>query len=257
MFEMLFFGTCSGTEPMKDMHHCSWAIKKNDVYYWFDAGENCSRTAHLMGENLKNVKNIFISHPHIDHIGGLMNLIAVIRKLFVRDKTEREEPLGLFVPKMDLWKYLRLYFETGDENIESKFKINAEEIHDGLVFEDENIRVEAFSNKHMEYAFGDEKISYSFKITVDEKEIVFSGDVKDLGEVDNVVGEGCDFLIMETGHHNMDDIIEYVESHNVENLLFNHHGRYIIENREEAEKKVAASKKKAIILKDKTRLMVK
>ena len=60
MFEMLFFGTCSGTEPMKDMHHCAWAIKKNDGYYWFDAGENCSRTAHLMGENLRNVKNIFI-----------------------------------------------------------------------------------------------------------------------------------------------------------------------------------------------------
>jgi len=257
MFEMIFFGTCSGTEPMKDMHHCAWAIKKDDGYYWFDAGENCSRTAHLMGENLKNVKNIFISHPHSDHIGGLMNLILTIRKLFVRDKELREEPLGLFVPKMDVWKYLKLYIETGDSNVESRFKINAEEIDDGLVYEDENIRVEAFSNKHMEHAFGNEKISYSFRIAIDGKVIVYSGDVKNLDEVDKVVGEGCDFLIMETGHHVMDDIIAYSETHNVDTLLFNHHGRYIIGNREEAEEKAQASSKKTIILKDKMRLMVK
>lgn len=257
MFEMLFFGTCSGTEPIKGMHHCAWAIKKSDGYYWFDAGENCSRTAHLMGENLRNVKNIFISHPHLDHIGGLMNLIAVIRKLFSRDKAIREEPLGLFVPKMDLWKYLRLYFQTGEPDIENRFKINAKEISDGLIFEDENVRVEAFSNKHMDHSYGDEKISYSFRITIDGKVIVFSGDVKNLDEVDKVVGEGCDFLIMETGHHDADDIIDYTETHNVDVLLFNHHGRYIIGNREEAEEKAKASSKKTIILKDKDRIMVK
>lgn len=257
MFEMLFFGTCSGTEPMKDMHHCAWAIKKNDGYYWFDAGENCSRTAHLMGENLRNVKNIFISHPHSDHIGGLMNLICTIRKLFVRDKTMREESLGLFVPKIEVWKYLKAYIETGDANIESRFKIDAKEIDDGLIFEDENIRVEAFSNLHMEHAFGNEKISYSFRISIDGKVIVFSGDVKNLDEVDKVVGEGCDFLIMETGHHDVDDIINYSETHNVDVLLFNHHGRYIIGNREEAEEKAKASSKKTIILKDKDRIMVK
>ena len=87
--------------------------------------------------------------------------------------------------------------------------------------------------------------------------IVFSGDVKNLDEVDKVVGEGCDFLIMETGHHDVDNIIEYAETHNVDVLLFNHHGRYIIGNREEAEKKAAASSKKTIILKDKDRIMVK
>ena len=109
----------------------------------------------------------------------------------------------------------------------------------------------------MEKAFGDEKISYSFKIKIDEKTIVFSGDVKDLDDIDKVVQNGCDYLIMETGHHNMDDVIKYVESHNVENLLFNHHGRYIIENRDEAEKKADACLKKTIICKDGLKIAVK
>lgn len=257
MFEIIIFGSCSGTEPMKDMHHCAWAIKKNDLYYWFDAGENCSRTAHLMGEDLKNVKEIFISHPHSDHTGGFFNLICVIKKLFSRAKMTREMPLGLHVPTMKLWECIRGLMELNEPNVERFFKINAAEIEEGIVFEDENISVEAFSNKHMDYSFPGEKISYSFRIKSDDKVIVFTGDVKDLDEVDRVVGEGCDFLIMETGHHQVDDIIDYVESHNVENLLFNHHGRYIIENREEAEEKVSNCSKKAIICKDKMRIMVK
>ena len=108
----------------------------------------------------------------------------------------------------------------------------------------------------MQKLFGDEKISYSFKIKIDGKIIVFSGDVKDLDDVDRVVSDGCDYLIMETGHHNMDDVIEYVENHNVETLLFNHHGRYIIENRDEAAKKAAACKKKTIICEDKLKIRV-
>ena len=66
-----FLGTCSGTEPMPDMHHCSLAFDINGVYYWFDAGEGCSHTAMTkMGIDLSRIRSIFISHPHIDHVGG-------------------------------------------------------------------------------------------------------------------------------------------------------------------------------------------
>ena len=60
MANILFLGTCSGTEPIEGMHHSSMVIEINGLYYWFDAGENCSRTASEMGVNLLKVKSIFI-----------------------------------------------------------------------------------------------------------------------------------------------------------------------------------------------------
>ena len=49
--------------------------------YWFDAGESCSHTGHLLGLDLTEVKSIFISHAHIDHVGGLAKLLWCMRKL--------------------------------------------------------------------------------------------------------------------------------------------------------------------------------
>ena len=256
MFEIIFFGTCSGTEPQEGMHHCSWAIKKDGDYYCFDAGEGCSRTAHLMGEDVTKIKSVFISHPHIDHTGGLANLIFTMRKILSRRDEKRDTALELFVPKIKVWDCARGLLEFEGTALNASVKVNAHLTEEGVIFTDENISVEAFSNRHMEKLFGDEKISYSFRIKMDGKTVVFSGDVKDIDDIDKVVQDGCDYLIMETGHHNMDDIIEYVENHNVDNLLFNHHGRYIIENRKEAEKKAAACKKKAILCKDKLKITV-
>ena len=85
MATVKFLGTCSGTEPFENMHHCSLIITVNGKNYWFDAGENCSFTAHMMGLDLQQVRAVFISHPHMDHIGGLGNLIDRIWLGFVTD----------------------------------------------------------------------------------------------------------------------------------------------------------------------------
>ena len=74
------FGCCAGTEPMENLHHTALAFEVGDTLYWFDAGESCSRTAHLMGIDLLKIKSIFISHTHMDHIGGLGNLLWNMRK---------------------------------------------------------------------------------------------------------------------------------------------------------------------------------
>ena len=83
---ILFFGTCAGTEPIPGMQHSAFAIRVGEFYYWFDAGEGCSYTAHLLGIDLLKVEKIVISHPHIDHVGGLANLLWTIRKISLMSK---------------------------------------------------------------------------------------------------------------------------------------------------------------------------
>ena len=50
--KIYFLGTCSGTEPIAGMHHCSLVFEINGAYYWFDAGESCAYTAHTSGMDI-------------------------------------------------------------------------------------------------------------------------------------------------------------------------------------------------------------
>ena len=75
------WGCLSGTEPMPGKHHTSWALEKDGFFWWFDAGENCARTAHLQGYDVRKIKKLFISHSHGDHTAGLYHLFMTMSKL--------------------------------------------------------------------------------------------------------------------------------------------------------------------------------
>lgn len=240
MAKMIFLGTCSGTEPMPNRHHSSFVLETNGIYYWFDAGENCSFKAHNMGIDISRVRAIFISHMHVDHIGGLANLLYLIRKLEVVTKKPHinNNSYDIFVP--DMKKFQSVKEVSGVPQSWEKHLPGIEhEISDGLIFEDENIRVTAIHNTHLKETGENGWHAYSFLIEVEGKRIVFSGDVGFPEELDSFVTDGCDILVMETGHHKVSDVCSYASSRNVKKLLFTHHGREILRDFDGATQLVA------------------
>lgn len=235
MVKIHFLGTCSGTEPIAGMHHCSLVFEINGAYYWFDAGESCAYTAHTSGMDIMKTEALFVSHPHIDHIGGLPNLFSCMNKLIKHygKKLQNDNSLEVFFPDPELLDAVAMIATLKGR---MHFNLNSHPLRDGLIFEDKNIRVSAHHNCHISTTALN---SFSFLIEAEGKKIVFSGDVRSPYELDTLIGAGVDVLIMETGHHKVIDVCEYAAARGVEKLYFNHHGREIIDNRSAAEKLTA------------------
>lgn len=236
MLRFHFLGTCSGTEPFENMHHCSWVLNVNGKNYWFDAGENCAHRAYCDGIEIMDTAALFISHPHIDHIGGLANLLACFEKLENRYKKQLicDNTLKIYCPSLSVLAAIKTVAMSGETSCGFSFKTEEHDVCDGLLFEDERVRVSAIHNAHLKEDGTNGWHSYSYLIETEGKKIVFSGDVKNPQELDTLIGESCDMLIMETGHHSVEDVLEYAVLHNVKKLRFNHHGRSILEDRARA-----------------------
>lgn len=238
--KIYYLGTCSGTEPMPGMHHCALVMEIDGVLYWFDAGECAVHTAHNMGLDVTNVKSLFISHPHIDHTGGLANLFACMNKMCGRYKMrmKHDDTLHAYMPAEGYLSAACL-LAGHKEGKKSSFAIIEHQISDGVIFDSDGVRVTALHNKHLKETGENGYHSYSFLVEGEGKRVIFSGDLAEPCEIDALVEGGCDLLIMETGHHAVSDVCEYARSRGVKVLRFNHHGREILEGRERAEKFVA------------------
>ena len=241
MFKITFLGTCAGTGPLPGRHHSSFVVEAGRLCYFFDAGENCSHKAAELNIDVTKTRAVFISHMHIDHTGGLANLLFAIHKLSSRYKKPHVNgnSYDVFLPDTDLFQAVKqVAFYGGKPG--GCVKINETRISDGLIFDDGNLRVTALHNTHLGETGKNGFHSYSFLIEAEGKRIVFSGDVSYPEELNRLVGDGCDCLIMETGHHTVSEVCEYATSHGAKRLLFTHNGREILGDVKSAEECAAS-----------------
>lgn len=235
--KLYFLGTCAGTEPMPDRKHASFALEVDGDLYWFDAGEGCSYTAHNFGLDVLKVKKVLISHPHLDHVGGLANLIWNIRKMHWVKKSSCEGDIDIFLPNLRVWNGVMELLRCSEGAFSLADHLHAHEIRDGVLFNDGTVCVTALHNLHVQPNAGQWQ-SYSFLIEAEGKRIVYSGDVKTYNEMDPLIGDGCDRLIIETGHFGIDDVYAYTRDKNIKKVLFTHNGREILNGQEQAARKV-------------------
>lgn len=222
------FGSCSGTEPMPNRHHTAFAVEWQGGLYWFDAGENCSFTAHMMGLDLQQVRAIFISHPHMDHIGGLGNLLWNMRKLNERTHRITGKTVELHLPDLRPWEGLKQLLMYTEGNFAIDYEIKATEFQDGVIFDRDGLKVTALHNHHLKHEDGEPWRSFGFAIDAGGKRIVYTGDTKGLEDYKELLP--CDMLLTETGHHPPVKVAQSLLDADVHFgvLCFIHHGRDIL-----------------------------
>ena len=228
---------------MPNRRHTSFVIEHQGGVYWFDAGEGCAHTAHLLGVDLQAVQAIFISHVHMDHVGGLANLLWAMQKLGTGAgerqgvMVSRDSPWSLsgktvpvFIPNMNVGRGVLDVLAGPTGRFRADFSVDAHSFGDGVIYEENGLRVEALHNRHLgEPPEGETWQSFSFRIEAEGKSVVFSGDVADVSEPGPLLDE-CDLFLMETGHHRAEDVAAYLKESqkDVRRLGFVHHGRAVL-----------------------------
>ena len=146
-----FLGTSSGV-PTLTRNVSSLALKlsqKSDIWL-FDCGEGTQHQ--LMKSNLKSsqIKKIFITHMHGDHIYGLPGLLATLGLSGNSDGIELYGPSDLkdFVISALRNSFCKLSFPI------TFFKVEEYASTDKNIYEDDQIRVKCASLKHRLPAYG-------------------------------------------------------------------------------------------------------
>ena len=235
-----FLGTIGGAEPQAVGHHSSFLVEHGNRFYVFDAGEGCSRTAHLLGYDLTRIRAVFISHTHMDHIGGLANLLWDIRKVHnvghIAARRSSEETLDVHIPNPVVWDAVMTLLRHTEGNFSTGFEVAGRPVLDGVIFDEDGMRVTALGNGHMPAAPDGSALSYSLRIDGEGASVVYSGDVARPEEIAPLLDQRCDLLLMETGHHSVVDVCEFARSYSrrIGGLCFTHNGREILGDREAA-----------------------
>lgn len=249
-----FLGTCCGAEPIPDRRHASVVLEYTDRLFWLDAGEACSITGHTMGLDLLKTTNILISHCHMDHIGGLANLLWTIRKLRVRtDRLPTYGGVDVYIPNPVTKNAVNSLLSGTEENFKCDFPVNLKNVSDGFVLYNNGLTITAYHNNHLGNPGNHPWMSFSYRIKAEGKSIIYSGDLGNYSDLDIAIGHGCDVILLETGHFKIEQAYEYLKNKEFGRLFFTHNGREIINDYEGSVKKVAdLFGKKASICNDRT-----
>ncbi len=203
-----------GVTPNPHRHGPSAAVIVNNTTYMIDAGEGIWRglawaaISHpeLVGEHLapKRITRLFLTHLHSDHTVGLPSLWLLPWAY------GREEPLTVYGPvgSKKMMDHLLEAYE-GDLN-ERRFgseakarepdgwKVITHEIEeDGLVYEDNNIKIEAYHHRH-----GNFKQNFAYRMTTDDRVIAWAGDGRVEGQLGKAA-ENADILFCELSTEDM------------------------------------------------------
>ena len=195
----------SGTpNPNPDRAGSAYAVVVNETPYLIDFGPGIIRRAASLsppwgGEieamTVKNFEHAFLTHIHSDHSAGLADLLLTPWIMGRNKKLNLYGPQGLEqMAASTLQAYeddinYRIYGTQPSNKVGYKFNFYL--LTEGLIYEDENVSVEAFAVPHG--SFDD---AYGFRFTTKDKVIVFSGDTGPSKTLEKFAN-GADILVHE------------------------------------------------------------
>jgi ribonuclease BN (tRNA processing enzyme) len=202
--KVVTLGTRSGPNPTVHRAQTSNLLIVNGARYVIDAGDGVTRRLTRYGSTFRDIDQIFITHPHSDHVNGLSGLMGVIYA------ANRAKPVGIIGPPginagvQGLMQFLSvdadIRISDGGKIVPITKIFTAKDVEPGLIFQDENIKVTAVENTHFNFQTGSPGYgkykSYSYRFDKPDRSIVFTGDTGS-SEAVSALAKDVDLFISE------------------------------------------------------------
>ena len=201
---VITLGTKNGPYPVPGRAQSSNLLTVNNAQYVIDCGDGITRRLARLRTNFRTIDNIFITHPHSDHISGLGALMMVIYDLNRRNPVNIYGPPGTAASVKGLLEFLTVNSEIrisdGTHSVQANQLFKGHDAGVGVIFQDANDKVTAVENSHFHFppgtpGYGKYK-SYSYRFDTADRSVVFTGDT---GPSDAVadLAKGADLLVSE------------------------------------------------------------
>jgi ribonuclease BN (tRNA processing enzyme) len=201
---LITLGTRSGPTPTVGRAQSSNLLVVNGTLYVIDAGEGVTRRLTKLGTNFRTIENIFITHPHSDHTGGLGGLMGVVFDANRTSPVNIYGPPGTEASVRGLLEFLEVNSEIrisdGTKIIPASKIFSGHDTGAGVIFQDANIKVTAVENSHFHFqpgspGYGKYK-SYAYRFDAPDRSVVFTGDTGPSDAI-AVLAKGADLLVSE------------------------------------------------------------
>jgi ribonuclease BN (tRNA processing enzyme) len=202
---LITLGTRSGPTPDVHRAQSSNVLITNGAAYIIDAGDGVSRRLIRLGINFRDIRSVFITHPHSDHTGGLGGLMTWLYDRGDPSKVVNiDGPPGTAAGVEGLLQFLTVNAEIrmsdGTRSVPARRMFSSKDLGEGVGFQDSNVKVVAVENTHYHFppgspGYGKYK-SYAYRFDAADRSVVFTGDT---GPSDAIaeLARGADLLVSE------------------------------------------------------------
>ncbi len=211
--KITFLGTSHGDATLT-RYQSSTLLETGGKYYLIDAGEPVSASLIRRGIIPSQITAIFLTHMHIDHVGGLPNLVSQA------DKYRHHQPgirLQAYLPDERAVPAFQSWYEV---NHSGRFA-GASVIHAyaaGTFYDDGNLKATAFPTRHLTTSR-----SNSFLIEAEGLRVFFTGDLSnDYSDFNLEAADGCDLVCSELTHFPLEKALPILKKLSAGKLIFYH-----------------------------------